>query len=331
MHKTNYARNSVHELPSIGRVIIVVPYGITERDTEDEDNNGKRKVTWIPEELERSNYSDCKPIVETWGGDLWLHETKQHNAVVLDTTRDFDARLFHEANKPFEYQRVYVGAQADGLLIQRGSSAGFLTADDPAVVLADYKKDLLLAVCAGRDSLLDRKKIYTGKKSRENFSVIDSAMKVLREHGSRPENLFVGVYCGIGPRHFAHSFMQKGHKRKNRQLFSFLRKEYGSQSFKKVNQCSFGPDLFEIIVAQLAYFGVKRNQIHHDGVDTGEKTFFCTSREKKVKSELASHRRGTNSRNFIVVQHEPEPFDVKKNERHLLQRQIRENQQLLGQ
>lgn len=319
VHNTSYGRNSVHELDPLGRLVVHPPHN---------------DITWTREEAEGNRFSHQRLALQTYGGDLWMPQVNGCNALVLDTRCAKDAGQFSETTQPEETPRIYGGAKADGLLLRKGSSAGFLTADCPTLVVMDVKKELLLAAHAGRDSLLDRGQIYSGEPTRENFSVIEGVMKVLRKYKVRAEDLFVGVYCGIGWQHFAHSFSKKGYKKKNRQLFSYLRKVYGPQCFKQVNQHALGIDLFEIIVAQLEAYGVKREQIHRDEADTGKPGIHVGPKNgggRYIKSELASHRRNTHSRNFILVQHAGPEFDPKANMRRLREKQLRELQQLLDQ
>jgi len=295
---TNYTGNSVHELPSdMGRIIINVPH---------------KEVTWMREDNKKEGFKNCIIQAEMWGGNLWMPDPRTCNAVILKPKSVNDPYPFKPKKAVSSVQKIMGGVKADGILVPKGDIFGIGTADCPTIVISDESLDLVLAVHAGRNSLLDIQYIHTGKRSRKTFGVVESAVKALGAEGSRLENLSIYVCCGIGPRHFVHSLVNPTYGEKNKVLVSFLRKQYGPKTFQKANHCSVGLNLFEIIVAQFEEFGVRRSQIFHDGVDTGKRTF-KHSGGNELKSALASHRRKTNSRNFVMIHHSRHKLEDNKN------------------
>jgi hypothetical protein len=71
---------------------------------------------------------------------------------------------------------------------------------------------------AGRDSLIDRHRILTGKKSRRFESVIHAVMERFRRLHIPPEAVFIHGFFGLMPQVFDHSFSDEKYALVNRRL-----------------------------------------------------------------------------------------------------------------
>jgi copper oxidase (laccase) domain-containing protein len=271
---TGYFLNTVHTLP-LGRVIVNPPL----------DN-----ISWMYQENVENNFKNCAIVAESWGGNLWIPDPRKSNSVILSPRNKEHLGDFKIVRSGYGTS-VLAGIEADGVLIPKGDNFGICSADCPTVVFEDIELDLLLACHAGRNSLL-------GGEKREK-SVIKSALRVLSAYGSRVKNINVYVFCGISAKNFTHSLTSKKYAKATESLVEFLEDRYSKKTFKLYKDRTVGIDLYEIIVAQCKIFGgIKRDQVWRDKVDTGVKF-----PRKGQKSQLASHRRNTGSRNFIMVHH----------------------------
>lgn len=210
----------------------------------------------------------------------------------------FNARIAHESECGLEVEvggiRVMGKIHADGILIPKGDAFGLTSADCPTVVIFDKKKDLMMAMHAGRDCLIDTS-IAQGKgASRLHFSVIDSAMfELINKHECNPNDLYLETFFGIKPKDFPHSFHDENHGKRNRKLVMFLENEYGKEAAPTLDDKNGQGfiDLFAIIKSQASKYSIPLPNITCDNINTASREGF------------ASTRGGDKTRNFVIVKH----------------------------
>lgn len=206
------------------------------------------------------------------------------------------------------FPRFFRGAEADGVRLNQTNDAYLLSSGDcPCVVICDPTKAIALALHAGRDALLDRGFI-AGQQGRAQFSVIDQAMNLMRNRGwIKTSPIHVFIAAGIGSSQFTHPTTPtivgedgqesvNEHQSANQELIEFLLRSYDHNRFKIVtNSASGSLNLVELIIAQLAVYGVRRDCIVWDGVDT--------SADKGPDGHHLYHsnRRDKTKRNLVVV------------------------------
>ena len=206
------------------------------------------------------------------------------------------------------FPRFYRGAQADGVRLNFTNDAYLLSsADCPCVVICDPRKAIALAMHAGRDALIDRD-LIAGKPARAQFSVIDRAMDLMRNRGwVKGSPLYVFIAAGIGPIGFTHpttptfwgednqEYVNDRHA-SNRELITYLKQTYDRFHFNIVTDDDRGSiDLVELIIAQLSEYGVTREQIEWDGVDT------AFDQDENNQFLFHSWRRDPETRNLVMV------------------------------
>lgn len=161
------------------------------------------------------------------------------------------------------------GAVADGTVLDRtGLAFAIASGDCPTLVLCDLRSGLVVATHAGRDCLFDRRAWLDGAPPRRDASVVDAAMRVLREHGAEADDIRAFIACGIGPSMFFHRSGGRGvQEAKNARMTTYFTRMWGPS-------CIMGRPaegrlaLTEIIRGQLADHGVHPAHVAFDGTDT---------------------------------------------------------------
>ncbi len=206
------------------------------------------------------------------------------------------------------FPRFLRGAEGDGVRLNFTNDAYVLSsADCPCVVICDPIKAIAIGVHGCRDALLDRGRI-AGKSGREPASVLYKAMELARNRGwVKTSPLSVFIAAGIGPTMFTHPTTPtvmgedgiervNEYQEVNRQLIDHLLNTYDQKRFKIVTDPVQGSiNLVELIVAQFAEYGVTRDQIEWDGVDTD------MDKGPDGKFLYHSSRRDPTKRNLVVV------------------------------
>jgi len=200
------------------------------------------------------------------------------------------------------------GADADGVLLDTRRQAYFLaSADCLTTVLYDVTPHRAIAMHCGRDALIDRGAL-SGKPARQFASVIDAGMQRIIE-GGWSKSMLLGVYlaAGIGPATFTHpttptmfdgagNSVPNTYREANATLISFLTRMYNDRGFNVVTDQDQGKiNLVELVIAQLSNYGVTREQIVSDGVDT------ATDTGPDGQFLFHSNRRDKTKRNLVVV------------------------------
>lgn len=186
------------------------------------------------------------------------------------------------------------GPKADGVILPPNDMAfAVSSADCPTIVLTDRRTGAMVAAHAGLDSLIDRSVAHGGEPSREHASVVDAMVAKIRRFNTSTMQAF--VTCGISPE--AYYFDKFGeHGERNKELLSYVMKNWGAACYDWVGRESGGISLFELIRAQLALRGVRVSTIGSDGA--------CTFYDKKWMTDeylWHSNRRGDKTRNLVLV------------------------------
>lgn len=159
---------------------------------------------------------------------------------------------------------LWRGVDADGVEVPEKSAFWISSADCITIVTLDPETGKTIAAHGGRDSLLDRTRIATGKV-REFESAVDAI--AARYSNAALKRLRVLLTCGIFPEHFDHRCDHPEHGPNNmRMVLDVLAKwgrtaVYGDHFIGSL--C-----LSEIIRAQFLRHGVQVHCISYDGVDT---------------------------------------------------------------
>ncbi|MCK6462984.1 MAG: laccase domain-containing protein [Candidatus Pacebacteria bacterium] len=158
------------------------------------------------------------------------------------------------------------GVFADGVVLENRQDAFFVpSADCPTVVATG--KYIVIAAHAGRDCLLDKQKIHTGKRSRRNGSVVDAIMEKYIMAGEFIKDLRVFITCGIKAENFRHPINHPQYGKKNEVLINHLLTEYGEDCLKG-NPEEGKISLDGLIKTQFLRHGVPPENLLADGIDT---------------------------------------------------------------
>jgi len=249
----------------------------------------------------------------TWGGAdyYWLLRIELSNRKILQPEGGVDNCGFRRETTIKTPIKVMTGARANGMLIPKGDTLGFPTSDDHTVVIYDPERDLMIGLCVDLNSLTRRKWMFNGTRGRGRFSVLSSAIDLLLKLGSRRQDIFVYVCCGIGHESYSLSLTHWIQGKNNRKILEYLQATYGKKVVPVIGWEKGSVDLFQLVVEQCNGLGIAVDRICHDGVDTGRELSPLTGKP----SELASSNRRTRfktgkktkrwkqSKNWIMVQH----------------------------
>lgn len=175
-------------------------------------------------------------------------------------------KSFHHKTRMRGGLTIHRGAYADGVILKSKKEAFFiLSADCPTIVAAG--KYIAIAAHAGRDCLLDKQKIHTGKISRRNESVVDAIMEKYLMAGEFIKDLHVFITCGIKAENFRHPVDHPHYGEKNKTLIKYLIAKYDNDCLKGRPEEGL-ISLEDLIKKQFILHGVPPENIATDGIDT---------------------------------------------------------------
>ncbi len=193
---------------------------------------------------------------------------------------------------------MFRGLRADGVLIHRpGTMFAIASADCPTTVLYDPHKKVLAALHCGRDALVDRVLINTGKTNRNFRSVITAATHhMMMRYQTFPPSLLAFVAVGIGPDSFEHPTVDHPYAEQNRKLIAYLNFQHQSFGSRVVPDPVAGKiNMNMLIERQLSGRFVNLGNIEFDGVDT------ATDVDEEGVHLFHSNRRDKTKRNLVLV------------------------------
>ncbi len=198
----------------------------------------------------------------------------------LKFTRDHNTDLKHIVSPPSKrgepgFQEVIVypsdhHISTDGVMVQKGQSAGMYSRDCPILFLCDQSRGHGLLLHCGRPAM--------GKWS-GGRNIVSEALYTMESWESNPEDLSAYITAGISKKWFTHDLD------KDQELLApFLRDVPWA-----IDEKTGGLDVIEIIRVQLMEARVIQDQIFHDGR--------CTYED----GGLASKRGGDADSNFTAA------------------------------
>lgn len=161
---------------------------------------------------------------------------------------------------------IHQGVFADGVILNKKKEAFFIPSADCSTIIVTGNK-LMIATHAGRDCLIDKGEIHTGKPSRKHRSVVDAMMEKLIMAGENKKTLRVFITCGIKAENFPHPINHPQHGGKNKILIKHLLAKYGGDCLKGKPEEGF-ISLDNLIKIQFIRHGVPPENIANDGIDT---------------------------------------------------------------
>ncbi len=178
--------------------------------------------------------------------------------------------------------------RADGLILPPGK-AFIMSASGCPVLIATGCGHMIVAH-AGRESLIDRKFIETGIKSRPQVSVVGSIVQKFWEYNIHPTRLCFHVMYAIPPSEFVHHLDHPIYGEYNRKLITYLLCRCPSAIFGQ-NPTKFHLNLGALIIKQSYDYGVS-DVVVTDCLDEYDDLTY--TRKSGVDATL---------RNLIVVKH----------------------------
>lgn len=213
-------------------------------------------------------YGDQEIITDTLKFYSQKHGVKK---IFAPSCKKFNAEIVWE--KSFRHKirirgglTIRKGVFADGVVLENKQEAFFIpSADCPTVIAAG--KYVVIAAHAGRDCLLDKQKIHTGKRSRRNEGVVDAIMEKYLMAGEFIKDLHVFITCGIKSENFPHPINHPRYGKKNKILIKHLLEKYGNGCLKgKPEEGLISLD--DLIKKQFVLHDVPPENITADGIDT---------------------------------------------------------------
>ncbi|MDP3955732.1 MAG: laccase domain-containing protein [bacterium] len=196
--------------------------------------------------------------------------------------------------------RIFYGQLVDGVTVaSRGEGVWISVGDCPVIVVADPEKKRFVAAHAGRDSVIDRQRILTGKTDRKHEGITQAAIDALiGTETKRIKKLYAGVFCSVGARHFCHSLDHEVYGRQNAMILMDILHKHGAREPEVLIGSSHSGfiNLPILIRSQLLSAGVPAAQILLDGTDT-----FDDRRSIDRKHLWWSNVRGDKGRNGVLV------------------------------
>lgn len=194
-----------------------------------------------------------------------------------------------------EHVKLFRGVEADGVPLQEEQAAYFASADCLTIVAHDPCSGRTIAAHAGRDSLMDRRRISGKSPAREHESVVYAIADKFREYKCDLSDLKVFMTCGIGPHDFEHPHDHPEYGDRNMDMVFDVIHKYGIHCLQ--GDAKRGKLILkEIVRAQFVKRGVCASNIGSDAIDTYSDVY-ATGRPM-----WWSHRRdGATGRNGIMV------------------------------
>jgi copper oxidase (laccase) domain-containing protein len=201
-------------------------------------------------------------------------------------------------NQVGEKYIAYAYFKYDGVILEKSQSYAITSADCPTIVMYGrdtYRNLHVVAAHAGRNSLLSNEVLSNGISVpgiAHNEMVIFNAVKQLTYNGVDVEAVHLRIYCGIRTG-FYHHPDHPAHGTHNQALLKTCLR-YGAK-FDIIRNWDTGElDLYHLIKAQAAHFGVNRNNIVYDDIDTGNCKLAWASRRRPGSWEQGE-------RNLVIV------------------------------
>ncbi len=226
-----------------------------------------------------------------------LTEETGVDRIYFPSLSKFNAQISHPAN--FEQHKLlqresitadlWIGHEADGIILPAGTAAFFTTADAHTVVVSFPARELVIAAQAGFASLIDQQRILTGQPSREHESVIDSIMEIVGTVDPE-ERCDYHILCGIGPQHFSYPPDHPQFGSGNIKILEELHGAYGSNVVPDRNLGRIS--LHSLIEHQFRRYGLEINEFGYDHVDTysdmedGKHVWASNRRVKEAAREI---------------------------------------------
>ncbi len=163
---------------------------------------------------------------------------------------------------------------ADGILVTKVNTASMYSRDCPITFIMDSRQNEGVLLHCGRPALTPVQHLVN-----RDYNIITAGLSILKSRGSNVKDLSAYITAGICGTCFVHDI------EKDRSLLEPFIQHYP----ESVNIETGGLDLVRVITKQLTLVGLKKENIHHDGV--------CT----KEHDGLASKRGGHSDSNLVVA------------------------------
>lgn len=212
----------------------------------------------------------------------------QFNAAVIQGKKL--TKLIRTRDKSFTMCR---GQNADGVILKEDDAYWISSADCPTIVAYSPLSETAVAAHAGRDSLVNRMFLQSGRRigDRPADSVVESIVKCFSQ--KEIGNLHIAVIAGIEADLFQHPLEDAKYGVYNRQLKKYLQKTAPiaiseSNNILRINIPALIKQQFLTLGASADFFEVTS----------------CGTMAEKDKNKLLvwwSHRRGDNERNGTLI------------------------------
>lgn len=183
---------------------------------------------------------------------------------------EFNAEIIH----PIDLTKVLVlshgvvlfrnaARPADGTLLRAPGDAGIFSAAGCSVIVASINEHLLFAH-AGRDCVINRKRVLGESGARRNESVVDSMVDAFIDLGYSKEDLqrmHVWVLYSIKPEHFVHLYEDPNHAAYNLVVGAYLAQRGLSEGTGNIPG-GVALDVPTIVQGQFLQYGVPDEHIH---------------------------------------------------------------------
>lgn len=177
---------------------------------------------------------------------------------------------------------IYRGAEADGAEIEKGEVYALASGDCPTVAIHDKRTLKTTALHFNRENGVDN-------------TILQGALR--RFADSNKEDLVATISCGIGPKHFSHSWDHERFGNKNQERTTRVLAEYGYGAIAYPIE-SGGLNLRFIASKILSRFGIASKNIFVDQIDTYTDPQFWSHR---ASMDPASSKYGLDGRNLVLV------------------------------
>ncbi|MCX6757440.1 MAG: hypothetical protein NTZ44_00955 [Candidatus Nomurabacteria bacterium] len=185
----------------------------------------------------------------------------------------------------------------EGLLLPKGTAVLFRSADCPTLVCRDLEKGEVFTCHAGLNSVIDKKKILTGKTDESSPRIHDGVVGSLLDLSLYSiEDIEISLHCGIRHSSFIYDIHDEVHGKNNEIILDHLINKYGEASVP-MGKKHGGISIKNIISAQFEAFGI-HSEIVYDDIDTatdkdedGEYSYWSHYRYYH-EDEIASGRNG---------------------------------------
>lgn len=185
--------------------------------------------------------------------------------------RKFNAKIIHAESLRNKIRLrgnliIHQGGFADGVILTNKQEGFFIaSADCPTIVACGEK--FVITAHAGRDCLIDKKEIHTGKPSRKHRSVVDAIIEKFFIAKENTKKMRVFITCGIKSENFPHPINHHQYEEKNKTLIEYLIAKYGKDYFRGDPKDGL-ISLKDLIKTQFTLHGVPAENLQSDNIDT---------------------------------------------------------------